>query len=288
MGANCSMCQKKQQSSKKDELPEIVPQEDYKSKLDHFVKGFNKDCGEYLCQYEMDLFLAYLCEVRNESGVRKENRKPEHKTDLDQNQFEIFVDNKLMNNPILVVLMDSEDEISKGKYTAFVKNLYVKLIKKFIFLQKKNNEHYEDINSLSKRNLFTIGLTFCKSLNRNKIETIFELFAVDGKLTSTKELREFLFLLFSLNSSILLASISDYYDSVEKIPEETYNNLMDEYNSEHIMKFTDNFLSKIFSPINNLTCDQFVTTIASNAWICTEEGIRAKIEEFSKNSSNNH
>ena len=288
MGANCTTCQMSQRSTKKDELPEIIPQENYKSILDHWVKEFNKDCGEYLSHYEMDLFLEYIYDIRNDSLIRKENSKPEHKTDLDQNQFEIFVDNKLMNNPILVVLMDSEDEISKGKYTAFVKNLYVKLIKKFIFLQKKNNEHYEDINSLSKRNLFTIGLTFCKSLNRNKIETIFDLFAEYGKLNSTNEFREFLFLLFSLNSFILLTSISDYYDSEDKIPEDIIENLMEQYNSEHILKFTDNFLTNIFNLNTYLTCNQFMTIIAKNAWICTDQGIRAKIEEFSKNRINNH
>ena len=107
-------------------------------------------------------------------------------------------------------------------------------------------------------------------------------------MTSTKELREFLFLLFSLNSSILLASISDYYDSEDKIPEDIIENLMEQYNSEHILKFTDNFLTNIFNLNTYLTCNQFMTIIAKNAWICTDQGIRAKIEEFSKNRINNH
>lgn len=296
------MCLKKKDKLAEDQ-PKLETFETFKSFLDKVTDEFESD-HFFLHKIDLDLFLEYMINIRPERKLNFNREiqnsqidsvsiqsetvpKLNYNMELDENKFAIFAETKLVNNPIITDNVNLENEELLINYFSFLKNLFFNMIKNYISFKKKNKEPYEEISTLSKSNLFTIGITFCNSLNLSKIQGIYDMFRENNEIKLTKKLREFFFMLFILNTRIYYNCLVEFYKPKEIFNEEQEEKIISVYNVENVIKFTDDFLKKIFTPIEFLTYPQFLQKFSSNIWICSGMGIRNKLENFQIQISKN-
>ena len=283
MGGKIICCLNKQNSN--DE-PDILPDPSIKfvSFIDHQVYKFERE-NNFLNLIETEMFLEYLINFRctNESNYQVNDNHDE----IDENKYEVFVENKIIKSPIILLALGfSNDEIAI-RYFSFLKSIFPILISNYLSFKKKNNEPFEDIISLNKSNLFAIGFSFCKSENRSKINTIFNIFSKSGYIQSTARLREFLYILFILNSKVYIKCIQNFFSREEIFSDAEMSKISEKFNVVNIIKFTDDFLGKIFQKNKSLSSIEFFSIMSKNLWICYGNGIRYKISKKMKLISNN-
>ena len=279
MGSEISCCfrgrSKESEIKEKDIIPDSLIL--FKSLLDSGVEKFDFEFN-FLSEIEIDLFLEFLSKIRDSKNSIIDNN-PE----IDETRFSIFVDKKLILNILIKEKINyiDENDPTVNKYRRFLINMYVILITHLMSFRKRINEPYENLNKLSKLQIFIIGFTFCNSMNKNKLNILFRIFSENQKIKLSKNIREFIFLLFVMNSKAYLIFMEDLFGS-DVFTDDEKSNMRSVYNNDNIFKFTDHILSKIFDDDSELTEKEFINALSKNIWICYGQGIRYKLEEFKK------
>jgi len=200
--------------------------------------------------------------------------------EIDEERYKMFVENKLIKNPIISMEIKNDDENSKADYTNFLNSFFPHMIKTYISYKKFVNEPHENIISLTKTHLYTIGVSFCKSTNRKKVETIFDMFSADDQLRNSSKFREFLFMWFALNSRVYLTCLSDFYSPEEIFTDEELKKAHELYSVENIIFLSDNVIKKLFGKAPDLLYAEVMKFFTHNVWLFYGAAIREQLESI--------
>ena len=247
---------------------------------------------------DIDIYLEYLFNIKEKTSSSFENDLLEQSpkvtnkfvAEIDENDFQIFLEKKLIKNPVLIPEFNVSDEI-KYRFENFQKFLFLSLIKNFNRYRKIKNQDY--VEKLNKIHPLSIAFMYCKASNRKKVDIIFNLFSKNGKMVKNDQLKEFFYSLFSINSIIYLKSLLEFYKDDEKclskFSEEFTNKLLELYKPINIINLSEGFITEMFEGSSELTRDElerkFVVAEANGLWIFYGAGIRNKLENHVSNNN---
>ena len=153
-------------------------------------------------------------------------------------------------------------------------------------LKIKLKEHYQNENAqITKKDLISLGLFFCKGTNAYKMQLIFDLFKNNkGYLEQNEFLDEFLLCNFLIGSYILLyanKNLGRTNPLVSQIPSEEIEKYMEIYDLNGCGNLVKEFNSCFFNGMK-LTFYEYKRNFKDSngfGWIFFPEGIRQKLEE---------
>lgn len=153
-------------------------------------------------------------------------------------------------------------------------------------LKIKLKEHYQNENAqITKKDLISLGLFFCKGTNAYKMKLIFDLFKNNkGYLEQNEFLDEFLLCNFLIGSYILLQANKNLGRTnplVSQIPSEEIEKYMEIYDLNGCENLVKEFNLCFFNGMK-LTFYEYKRNFKDSngfGWIFFPEGIRQKLEE---------
>ena len=132
---------------------------------------------------------------------------------LTSSEFQNFIENKILKISGLTEIIENHNDQVSTFRDAFVE------IFNSLLLKLKQNYPDKELNSISKRDLISIGLLFCDSNNIDKIKVFFDIFKGDNEeLASSEELNEFLLCSFLISSYCMISARKKASNFNEKIP----------------------------------------------------------------------
>ena len=200
---------------------------------------------------------------------------------LNVDEFHSFIENKLLKISSLTDTIEKNTEqisIFKDAFLEIFNSLLLKL---------KQNYTDKEFDSISKRDLITIGLLFCDSNNIDKIKVFFDIFKnEEGKFVPTPELDEFLLCSFLISSYCMISARKKVTNENLQIPALEKEDLLkmvkvsELKDSQNLLKiFNENF----FKSNNNYNWEEFKNLFSNKntgfGWIFSSNGIRQKLEE---------
>ena len=196
-------------------------------------------------------------------------------------EFQSFIENKILKTSALNdILEKNNDQISIFK-EAFIEIYHALLLK----LGQNNPE--KQFESISKRDLISIGLLYCDSNNIDKIKVFFDIFKNENEeFLSTPELNEFLMCLFLIPSYCMISARKKANNQHPDVPELKKDELLNMLkiselkDSQNLLQvFNNNF----FQTKTNYTWEEFKALFVDKStgfgWIFSSNGIRKKLEE---------
>ena len=196
-------------------------------------------------------------------------------------EFQSFIENKILKTSVLNdILEKNNDQISIFK-EAFIEVYHALLLK----LWQNNPE--KQFESISKRDLISIGLLYCDSNNIDKIKVFFDIFKNENEeFVSTPELNEFLMCLFLIPSYCMISARKKANNQHPDVPELKKDELLNMLkiselkDSQNLLQvFNNNF----FQTKTNYTWEEFKALFVDKStgfgWIFSSNGIRKKLEE---------
>lgn len=153
-------------------------------------------------------------------------------------------------------------------------------------IKEKLIEHYGDENAkITKKDLISLGLFFCRGTNSYKIKLIFDLFKNDrGDLESNNIFDEFLLCNFLIGSFCLIKVEQNLNRKNSIIPEnfdDGLNKFVEIYDLKNCEKLLNDFNLNFFNGMK-LTFYEYklkFKDINCLGWIFSPKGIRQKLEE---------
>ena len=208
--------------------------------------------------------------------------------ELTKADFQVFLENKVMKN-FVVFAQVMKDETNANIFKEFMVELFDALILCYVDLYKKKNPGVKvlkgQIKSLKKLVIISIGLLFCKSSNRSKVNFFFNLFLNEnGRFEKSQDLEDFLFFLFIIPSTCSLRvvkKLGDRYEKITKIDDESYLKLLDAFEIKDILRLKDIFIKNFFLGGKTLTKTEFEFKFVNEdfGWIFSTNGIRENLEK---------
>ena len=195
-------------------------------------------------------------------------------------EFQNFIEEKILKASGPKNTEENKEQISIFKQ-AFVE-IYNSLL-----LKLRQNYPDKQFESISKRDLITIGLLYCDSNNIDKIKVFFDIFKDENEeFTSTLELNEFLMCLFLIPSYCMISARKKASNNNSQIPEISKEDLIkmlkisELKDSQNLLQI---FNANFFQKKANLTWDEFKALFENKntgyGWIFSSNGIRKKLEE---------
>ena len=128
-------------------------------------------------------------------------------------EFQNFIENKIIKVSGLTEIIETrKDQVSTFK-DAFVE------IFNSLLLKLKQNYPDKELNSISKRDLISIGLLFCDANNIDKMKILFDIFKGENEeFASSEELNEFLLCSFLISSYCMISARKKASNFNENIP----------------------------------------------------------------------
>ena len=289
----CNLCKKITQTIQPEnsfcpnekEIKFLDYESTYKEFLDIIDLKYNFFTYISLIEY-MNLLESFTVETSTSpfEGKMRNNFSPKDKfltQDLNVDEFQSFIENKILKISVLVDTNEkNSDQISIFK-EAFLE------IFNSLLLKLKQNYPDKESDSISKRDLISIGLLFCDSNNIDKIKVFFDIFKnEDEKFTSKPELDEFLLCLFLISSYCMVSARKKVSNDNSKIPALNKEYLIkmisvsELKDSQNLVKiFNENF----FKDSSNYNWEEFKNLFKNKnsgfGWIFSSNGIRQKLEE---------
>ena len=213
-------------------------------------------------------------------------------------EFQSFIENKLLNINELVELYGEDIQTLALFKECFLKIYSALNLRLNSFLNNKNKN--EEI--ITKLNLVTVGILFCRGKNISKLKLFFDLFKNEKEMfIKSEKLDNYLISSFFI-ASYCLVSVRAFIDNEEKGLPRIDNKLtqillndkgLSQKNCENLLKY---FNEKFFGENKEgLNWDEFKQKFSGNnnqemgkecfGWIFSTTGIRSKLED--KNILNN-
>lgn len=288
MGQLC--CKKKN----KQMLLVAVPDEPekplfFKEYTSSFDKLYTK-IEEYYNLLKFFQLYEYLLLLTN---LKIEGGNPQGKSmmqELEKPKFCVFVDNKILKN-YLIYAYAVENEERTNIFKDFMLDLFDTLVRCSIDLYKQKNPDKKvkkgQISTVKKIAFIALGLLYCQSNNRVKVNFLYNLFLnEDGLFTLSEDLEDFLYFLFIVPAScslIVIKNLGDKYDKIGAISEEDFINTRDNFEVKDVLRLRGIFINDFFKGKNTLTKDEFENKFFSEqeefGWIFNTRGIRAYLEK---------
>ena len=196
-------------------------------------------------------------------------------------EFQNFIENKIIKVSGLTEIIETrKDQVSTFK-DAFVE------IFNSLLLKLKQNYPDKELNSISKRDLISIGLLFCDANNIDKMKILFDIFKGENEeFASSEELNEFLLCSFLISSYCMISARKKASNFNENIPALNKDELLkiltvsELKDSQNLLKI---FNESFFQKKQSYTWDEFKALFENKktgfGWIFSSNGIRKKLEE---------
>lgn len=272
-----SMCGLTQEESKRN--PEILINlpsysSSYEKPFESFNKEFNLLVRLPLYEYQLTLLnLPYSSQMRGPSSI--------YLDETDNDNCSVFFKNFIANHPIFYAKRD--DNLNQI-FVEFISNLLTYLRKGTkAFMKKKQKEFNSGV--IKKYYLCIIGILFCYSSDKGKIDALFSLLANDNNCIEKNINNELL-----IYSMIFLATFSNYLTmkdmkkSYETLPITVDNNEVyaEAFGLEKIEALYLKFIDKLYGEgsQSEVSYDDYFNKIQTQelAWILTPQGIRSQLK----------
>lgn len=272
----------------------IVPEEpevplSFKSYSSSFDKHYTKVEEDYnfLKFFQLYEILILLKNMKvDEPNFQKKTLVQE----MDKSKFCVFVDNKILKNYLIYAYVN-ENEDRTNIFKDFMLDLFDTMLRCSIDLYKYKNPDKKvkkgQISTIKKLSIIALGLLYCQSSNRTKVNFLFNLLQNDdGQFPLNEETEDFLYFLFILPASCSLITIKNLGDKYEKIgamSEEDFVNTRDSFEVKDVMRLRGIFVNDFFQGQKTLTKDQFEQRFFAQdqefGWIFSTRGIRTMLEK---------
>ena len=195
--------------------------------------------------------------------------------------FQSFIENKILKTSALNDILEKNNE-----QISIFKEAFIEIFRSLL-LKLGQNYPERQFETISKRDLVSIGLLFCDSNNIDKIKVFFDIFKNENEeFVSTPELNEFLMCLFLIPSYCMISARKKANNQHPDVPELKKDELLNMLkiselkDSQNLLQvFNNNF----FQTKTNYTWDEFKTLFEDKStgfgWIFSSNGIRKKLEE---------
>lgn len=185
--------------------------------------------------------------------------------------FKNFIDNTILKNREI------------GEQETTFKEMCLELFKS---LKIKLKENYGEDKKVTKRDLISLGILFCKTNNINKIKIFFDIFKNEKEIfIQSNELNEYLLCSFLISSFCLISAKKKLSQINPTIPEfslEEIQSLLQHSNLENCINLVNYFNQNFFNKNVFYRWDQFKQKFEGEngfGWIFSTKGIRQKLQE---------
>lgn len=199
---------------------------------------------------------------------------------LSVEEFQNFIENKILK----VTVISNMKEIKDEQISTF-KDAFIEIFNSLLL--KLGQNYDKKFESISKRDLISIGLLFCDSNNIDKIKVFFDIFKDENEeFISTPELNEFLLCLFLISSYCMISArkkSSNYNTEIPALNKEQLVKLLTVSELKDSQNLLQLFNANFFQKKQNYTWDEFKHLFENKSngfgWIFSSNGIRKKLEE---------
>ena len=188
--------------------------------------------------------------------------------------FQSFIENAILKDREI----GEEETIFKEMNAELFKSLKLKL---------KQNYNEDISKKITKRDLISLGILFCKTSNISKIKVFFDIFKNENEeFVKSKELDEYLLSCFLISSYCMISAkkkLSQINPSIPGFSLEELKELLqfsELKDCQNLVKyFNDTFFTK-----NSFSWKEFKIKFKENGfgWIFSTKGIRQKLQENNK------
>ena len=284
----CCFTQKEIVEIIKKPLPVDFVFKPFIAKHDNFFKIAEEDMNyfQYLQLHDFLVLLQIFSTDENEvdSDIKAYNKI------ITKQSFTVFIDLKIIKH-FLIFPDSSKSNSFSEDFKLLYENFYEILFKgyKTIVTSVTGEKFAKDKTNIKKLKilaLMPLGFLFCKSSNRAKIETIFNMFANDeNELTvDNKDFKVFICLMFSIPSGIFFITLKELSKEkdllVGKLDDDKYQEIYSTYEIKDSLRNAEGFIKLLFNDKNVLNFDDFQNSITDSKlnWIFTSSGIRNYLE----------
>ena len=270
-----SVCTRSANATKIEETVLTLPK--YKSNCENIFNSFDEKYN-YLQEIPLNDYMLYLI---NLSGNKKEtNSDSIFNVDYDIDLCNVYFKNTIAGHPIFY---EKGDDKANQIFVEY-------MIKELTYMQKgaksfmKKKESTFDSSVIKKAYLLILGLLYCFSSDKGKVDTLFSWISnKENKIEKSLEIELFFYLLvFTPTYANYLSCIDLQKNYNGELPtidlknREKYDPL---FKPAKVEEAFNDFIGKFFDKENEMIdYDEYLKKIASQdlAWILTPIGIRSK------------
>jgi hypothetical protein len=257
----------------------------YTSSFDRFYVKLEDDYN-LLKFFQLYEFILLLTNLRIEGQVETDKA---YLHELDKARFSVFVDNKILKNH-LIYEFTAENEERSNIFKDYMLELFDSLIKCSVDLYKTKNPGKKvkkgQISTVKKLTLISLGLLYCYSNNKSKVNFLFNLFlSEDGNFVLNEDLEDFLFFLFIIPASCslwVIKNLGDKYEKIGPISESDFENTRNNFEVKDVLRLRGIFIRDFFKGETRLTREafdkRFEIADGDFGWIFNTNGIRRFLE----------
>jgi hypothetical protein len=292
MGTACSkLCSKKKiiRPALKDEPEPEIAFEKKTSSLDHYYKKIENDYN-FLKYFQLYEYILLVTNMRVGEDDANSIHDKDYLEEIDKARFCLLLDNRILKNHVIYSIV-VENESNTNIFRDFQLELYEAMLRANIDLFKKKHPDVKvkkgSIVAVRKLYIYAIGLLYCNANNRTKVNFFRNLFVNSQNLVEVDEnFENFLFFLFIIPSTCslrALKALTDKYDRLEKIDEEGYLKILDNFEIKDILRLKDIFIKEFFGEAKSLNATDFENKFTgvgrtNFGWIFDACGIREALE----------
>lgn len=243
-----SLCEKTTGTTETETVKEQereIPLPTYSSNVDDAVK-LMEDKYMYLKEIHFLEYVYSLSIFSMENATLEDNyankpvsyscQDPWFNEEISEDNFQVFIDNKIIKHKNLY------DKLQDESKRSVFKDILAKFYKKLNDKLKRANESF----TFKKYHALIPGFLFCKGQNITKIKFLFDLFAKDAKFSKTSEFTDFQYAIYLAASYVMLAvrvdlvGATDDFQAMEKSKIKELLDACQERDCSNLVNVTDN------------------------------------------------
>lgn len=211
--------------------------------------------------------------------------EPYFKEGFSADLFQSFIEKKILKHP-QVYTKAGENETLANIFKANMLNIQKGLISK-INAYRKTLALGPEQETFKKSHAMAIGLLYCNASNVYRIKFLFNLFAENGMLNQSDDLKNFLLYLFLIPSYCQLFSrnkIGSTYSEIGDLPQERMKEILDACELKDSLNLVEVISKELFvSASSGINYEQFKALFErkenSIGWMLSSKGIRYYLEQ---------
>jgi hypothetical protein len=204
--------------------------------------------------------------------------------EMSKEEFMIFIQNKIINNFLNIKFMN--EKIEKNKiFEQYMSIMYDSLLAAKVDNFKTKNPGVKvkkgSIKTIKKSILSCLGFLYCSSLNRYRMEALFDLFANEElNFEWNEDLEEFFYYLFICPSTCALRALKNisgnFPEHFKEIGSDEFININDAFEIKDVHRLREIFLKDFFGDKKILNREEFYDKFIKGdfGWIFSSNGIR--------------
>jgi hypothetical protein len=209
------------------------------------------------------------------------------------NKLPILLKNKIIKHP-LVIDHVNEDDRSHKVFVPFFSKSFKFIFKNYKKIHKDVHGKKWDIqDSIPKLCIlpYAFQLTDNNTLNRYKVNIMFNIFAEQGELKKNNlDFKIFLYFMFVISTNVALLTLDEIAQEDEdvrkQIPEEVFLKIYSVYETKDSQEAVEEFLNSLFGDKSSLVYSDFEKSLMDNKlyYIFSNSGVRNYLENRNQSS----